>query len=91
MTYSSWQSDDWRPIESAPRDGRQIIGKDAFGREKHCRWVGPPETDTPVQISADEAGPIFTPEHEGEWITCDMPTEAFEPTSWHPIRVEPGR
>jgi hypothetical protein len=67
MTYSSWQSDDWRPIESAP------------------------ETDNPVQISADEAGPIYTPEHEGEWITCDMPSEAFEPTSWHPIRVEPGR
>jgi hypothetical protein len=90
MTYGAWQSDDWRPIGTAPRDGREIVGKDEFGREKRCRWVGPADIDMPIQIGADEAGPLFTPEHEGEWITSDVPAEAFEPALWTPVRIEPG-
>lgn len=91
MTYGAWESDDWRPIGSAPRDGREILARDEFGRTKRCRWVGPSETHMPVQIGVDEAGPIYTPEHEGEWVTCETPGEAFEPDVWTPIRTEPGR
>ena len=90
MTNAAWQSDDWRPICSAPRDGREIVGKDGFGRTRHCRWLGCPRTHKPVQIGADEAGPLFMPEDQGEWVTCEVPGEAFEPQSWTPVRAEPG-
>jgi len=74
----------WQPIETAPKDGTQILLCDALDAD------GNPITDGSwglfVQVAAWWAG-------EDAWIVyCDMvrdPPLHFEPTHWAPLPKNP--
>ena len=68
----------WQSIDTAPRDGTLILGRDDVGTQLHCSWW------TRARISEHEGG---KPEDwDSAWIyedTDDWGT--FEPVVWQSI------
>jgi len=76
---------EWQPIETAPRDGTEILlcrAYDAAGK-----------TIKPLGIFAQVAAWWADESDEGEWVVyCSMvrePTLHFEPTHWMPLPDPP--
>jgi hypothetical protein len=81
--------DDWRPIETAPKDGTEIL-LGAPGRSTQGQWLEP--SDKPVIKYRDG----FAPEEEWEefepfWSSYDGGfTEEHPPTHWMPLPASPS-
>jgi hypothetical protein len=79
----------WQPIETAPKDGNEILLCCATNAD------GKPITGTPwgifVQVAAWWADDDYP--HDGEWVVyCSLSSEPrlhFDPTHWCPLPGNP--
>ena len=82
----------WRGIESAPRDGTEILGYREDGGIMLIRWTYPAEFLTETECTALNIDPLSA-EHES-WFFADFTAgDRIEgdciPTHWMPLPPEP--
>lgn len=75
-------SEEWRPIETAPKDGGYIIAG-RFGRSEELIWVKQSRWITAREIADDFGGEAD--EYEDAWTDGDDDSEPCYPTHWMPL------
>ena len=74
------EQDGWQPIESAPKDGTQVLGFCEYAAEDRKIWIA-----LWIDDDAEPDGGFWRDASHQDSMTSDA-----EPTHWHPLPAPPS-
>jgi hypothetical protein len=80
-------------VNSTPRDGTEILGREADGRVSLIAWCEKPhEVGYTIAFRKGTASPGWFRRAEGSWDLFDgFAMQEIEPVEWAPVPVEWGK